>query len=293
MVRVPLTVATSRQQDFIGRYTALTAHNNKTLLFAVDHLVEKNSILNPYHPFAIAQNTKLPMATQLGLISRYSTQNTPEHTGNFILKITAKTPTQTLRAHDPESVALHEMASLEPFLQQHATLIAGIGLTIFIGSAYEESMLRFAATTITQAHQLGLPVVLWTYIRGEKISPNDQINLLPFAANLATSLGADFAKLQLPEENLEAHETIWEKTKLCAGNTRLLFAGGANTDPVNLLQKTDYLVNRLTWDGAAIGRALFMHKIDYACLIAQTMTRLMANQISYETAIAQITKLTV
>ncbi len=287
MISLPLTVPSNYHQDFITRYNRLTEYNNKTLLFAADHLIEKDIQQQPQHLFTIAREAQLSMATQTGLISRYSLPSTGEKATSYIIKLTAKTPGQIIRGTDPFSTPLQTINELETFLNHNGSIISGIGLTLFIGSEYEEKMLSFAAKTIIQAHERGLPVILWTYIRGNKIKPADQITLLPFAANLATSLGADFAKLQIPEENLEQYEMLLLKTKSCAGNTRLLFAGGTKTEPKELFKKTNYIVHHLNWDGGAIGRALFMHSTDSACLIAQTMTKLMAGQITYNEAIAQ------
>ncbi len=282
-ITVPRTVPARHHQEFVERLHHLAPYQGKTLIFAADHKFEHGLPLAPSHFFTIAQESKLVIASHLGLISRYVGGMEP-----IVIKITAKTPTQKIRKYDPNSTLLTTIDEVINFNKNNHNKVAGVGITIYLGSTHEELMLANASQAITKAHEHGIPTILWSYVRGSAIENKKAHTYLPLAASIATSLGADFAKVQLPEGDLLDHTKLLEETKIAAGNTRLLFAGGEETSIRDLLQKTDYLVHKLGWSGGAIGRNIFAHPTNYACLITQTMTKLMAGEIDLDHALAQI-----
>lgn len=281
-IQIPLTVPEQYKKIFAERYKALTSYNNKTLLFAADHMFEKNLALIPEKFFSIASKNKLTIATQLGFFSRYGTATQP-----CVIKITGKTETQALRAHAPYNIPINTVEQVKTLTEQGVNTL-GIGVTIYLGSQDEEAMLTFASDSINKAHQVGLPAILWCYVRGRAIPPEKTHTYLPLAASIATSLGADFAKLQLPSDTLEKHIDLLCKTKQVAGNTRLLFAGGKADNPQKIIETTNIMINLLKWDGGAIGRNIFLLKEDDATTLTQTLLHLIEKKIDYAQALQQI-----
>ncbi len=284
---IPFTVPSRYQQLFAQRYARLTPYANKSLIFAADHKFEHGLSIPPQTFFSIAHTCNLTLASHLGLISRYALPDSP---AGFVIKVNAKTPTQKIRNQDPYSTPLTDIASIQAYIEQNPTQIIGLGITIYIGSQDEEKMLAYASNIINHAHQMGLPTILWSYVRGRAIPEKDTHLFLPLAASIATSLGADFAKLQLPPLPLEKHLELLEETLKAAGSTKLLFAGGPQQGLKELFTITDILVHHLGWSGGAIGRNIFEYPISYACLIAQTMTKLIAGEIEVEEALAKATE---
>jgi len=281
---IPRTVPARYHQEFVERLSRIAPYHGKALIFAADHKLEQGLTLDPTHFFAIAEQSKLVLASHLGLISRYLAGET---TG-AIIKLSAKTPTQKLRNAEPNSIQITSIEEVVTFNKNNHNKVLGVGITIYLGSEKEEIMLANAARAITQAHEHGFPVVLWSYVRGSAIAPEKASSYLPLTASVGASLGADFVKLQLPQGDLSHKVQLLEETKVAAGNVQLLFAGGEPLNAHELLRTTNYLVHQLGWAGGAIGRNIFGHPTNYACLLAQTVTKLMASEIDLDDALAQI-----
>ena len=83
---------------------------------------------------------------------------------------------------------------------------AGVGATIYWGSAESTRQLREVAAAFEEAHQLGMFTVLWCYLRNEgfKVDGVDYASaadLTGQANHLGVTLQADIIKQKLPESN--------------------------------------------------------------------------------------------
>ena len=61
-------------------------------------------------------------------------------------------------------------------------------------------MLSEAAQLIRQAHELGMVSVVWMYPRGKAVPDEKDPQLISGAAGVAACIGADFAKVNYPNE---------------------------------------------------------------------------------------------
>ena len=82
---------------------------------------------------------------------------------------------------------------------------AGIGFTIYPGSAERKQMYEEIAFASSEAKKAGLCVVVWSYPRGEQISKAGEtaIDVIAYGAQIACQLGAHIVKVKPPSSHIE------------------------------------------------------------------------------------------
>lgn len=82
---------------------------------------------------------------------------------------------------------------------------AGIGFTIYPGSARRSEMYQQIRACAEVAKRHGLVVVIWSYARGSGLSKVGEtaIDVVGYAAQIAAQLGAHIIKVKLPNEHVE------------------------------------------------------------------------------------------
>ena len=82
---------------------------------------------------------------------------------------------------------------------------AAIGFTIYPGSSFRNEMYMELRQLAEEAKANGLPVVVWSYPRGEGLSKAGEtaIDVCAYAAQIAAQLGAHIIKVKPPTEALE------------------------------------------------------------------------------------------
>jgi len=82
---------------------------------------------------------------------------------------------------------------------------AAIGFTIYPGSEYRVDMYQQIRDLTEEAKAVGIAVVIWSYPRGEDLSPAGEtaIDVGAYAAQIACQLGAHIVKVKLPSEHIE------------------------------------------------------------------------------------------
>ena len=279
---IPADVPLNTRATFVKNYNAITRETGKLFLFAADHKIEHldTDFLGPHidpaahhpeHIFAIAQHSKIgALATQLGLIARYG-QLYPSV--NYIAKLNSKT--NLGKEKDPLSRQLWDMDDVLPFISESKLPIRGVGLTVYIGSEYEDIMLYQAAQTIVRAHRHGLVTIIWMYPRGKAVSNETDIHLLAGAAGVAACLGADFVKIHPPQSTATHSSASLLKTIIeAAGNTKVICAGGKQQDPEALIQEVRDQITIGGTAGAAIGRNIYQHSLADAVIITNQLAAL-------------------
>jgi fructose-bisphosphate aldolase, class I len=124
---------------------------------------------------------------------------------------------------------------------------AGIGFTIYPGSAHRFEMYQQIRDFAETAKRSGLVVVIWSYPRGSGLTKAGEtaIDVTGYAAHIAAQLGAHIIKVKLPSEHIEqvAAAKVYEQAKVpistlaervrhvveCTFNGRriVIFSGGA------------------------------------------------------------------
>lgn len=82
---------------------------------------------------------------------------------------------------------------------------AGIGFTIYPGSAERKTMYEEIALAASEAKKAGLAVVIWSYARGEQLSKEGEtaIDVISYSAHIAAQLGAHIIKVKPPTAHIE------------------------------------------------------------------------------------------
>lgn len=80
-----------------------------------------------------------------------------------------------------------------------------VGFTIYPGSTNRNSMLEQLRYLTQEAKEVGLPMVVWSYPRGEGISKQGEtaIDIVTYAAHIACQMGANIVKVKPPTANIE------------------------------------------------------------------------------------------
>ena len=81
-----------------------------------------------------------------------------------------------------------------------------IGFTIYPGSAGRNTMYEEVRDLAAEAKAAGLVVVIWSYPRGSGISKEGQtaVDVVAYAAQIASQLGAHIIKVKPPSEHIES-----------------------------------------------------------------------------------------
>lgn len=279
---IPLDVPLAAHAEYSKNYTLLTKGTGNLFLFSADHKIEHldrdftgphipQEAHSPQHLFEIASQAPIgAMATQLGLIAHYGSTYP---TIPYVIKLNSKTPLVSIAQKDPLSSLLWTVENVSAFKKSSGLTIAAIGITVYIGSIYEDLMLAQAAQAVLHAHQEGLLAIIWMYPRGTAINNETDPELLAGAVGIAACLGADFVKIHAPEAT--EHKTRAELLKIiveAAGKTKVIIAGGACRDSAELVTQVGEDIAHAGTSGAAIGRSIFQHSLKDALDICQSLS---------------------
>ncbi len=282
-VLIPKDVPLSAHSEYVKNYTLLTKGTGKLFLFSADHKIEhldkdfrgspiSQEIHTPEHLFKIASTANIGgMATQLGLIARYGSAYSKIP---YIIKLNSKTPLIPIDEKDPLSRILWTVKDVIDFQKSSGLTVTGIGVTVYLGSTYEDLMLEQAAQAVFQAHQQGLLAIIWMYPRGKAILHPIDPELLAGAVGVAACLGADFVKIHAPEATKDATRAQLLRTIVeAAGNTKVVTAGGSFKDQAQLIAtlKEDMTIGGTA--GAALGRSIFQHTLKDALEVCNSVAR--------------------
>ncbi len=300
IITIPADVPISKQRTFKDHYLTLTKGAGKLFLFACDQKIEHlhSSFFgpsislddnNPQHIFAIAQQSPVSaLATQLGLIARYGLQYPAI---NYIAKLNSKTNLIPATQKDPQSSLLWTVEQIVHFAKQSALNIAGVGYTVYLGSEYEALMLHEAAQVVYQAHQHGLIAILWMYPRGKAVTNERDGMLIAGAAGVAAALGADFAKINVPDDTTGYTSAQWLSIAAqAAGNTKLICSGGTKKEPYAFLQELYNQIHDGHTAGCAVGRNLHQRSLPQAVAFTTAINAILYHNASVEEAIQLVEK---
>jgi fructose-bisphosphate aldolase/6-deoxy-5-ketofructose 1-phosphate synthase len=260
---IPFDVPKKYEAVYLKNHNLITRKTGRLMLFAGDQRVEhlnddfygKGIALDdvdPEHLFRIANMSRIGVfATQLGLIAKYARnyKKIP-----YLVKMNSKTSLIDVEQKDPLSLAWYSIEQVLEFAKRTGLNIPAVGYTIYLGSEFENEMLREAAQIIHKAHQNGLIVVLWIYPRGKAVINEKNVHLIAGAANVAGALGADFVKVSYPSSKKEDPSILFKEVVKAGGRTRVICAGGANETPKDFLETLHKQIFVSGASGNATGR---------------------------------------
>ncbi len=292
---LPADVPKNKHQTYKDNYTAITHNTDRLFLFSCDQKIEHLNkdfyssdihpdAMEPEHLFKIASQGRIgAMATHLGLIARYGNKY-PDI--NYIVKLNAKTNLVKTEQKDPQSAPLWDVHQAIELHEQTGLHIRGIGLTLYIGSEFEDEMLTNAAQEMYEAHQHGLVTILWVYPRGKAVTDEQDPAIVAGATGVAASLGTGFVKVKPPHSTQE--KTSAEHLQVAtaaAGNTKVLCSGGPKKEPAEFLQELHDQIHIGGSSGNATGRNIFQHSLPRALAMTKAISAIVYDDANVETAL--------
>jgi class I fructose-bisphosphate aldolase len=265
--------------------------NGMALILPIDHGLEHGPRDFFANPESVDPAYQLRLAKEggfsaivfhIGLAEKYLKEFAGEIP--LILKLNGKTsiPPDT-HAFSPQT------ASVEDAVRLGAD---AVGYTLFVGSpAQDKDFIQFAKIR-EDSQRFGMPLIVWSYPRGEAIEAKggrDSLYAVDYAARVANELGADMVKINIPEYakeksrlypkpydtlQLNAKEAL-EKVIRSAGKTMALISGGEEIGDDELLEKVKISLEAGA-TGMVFGRNLWQRPFKKALEVTERIKILMA-----------------
>ena len=288
-VLVPADVPRSMRKEYVENYLRATHETGRLMLFAGDQKIEhlnndfygtitvdgeeKTIPLDdavPEHLFKIASTARIGVfAAQLGLIARYGPtyKDVP-----YLVKLNSKSNLVKTSQKDPLSPTMVDVDQVVQFKKDSDLNILAVGYTVYVGSDYENEMLREAAQVAFKAHQNGLLAVFWMYPRGKAVSDEKDPHIVAGAAGVGACLGADFVKVNYPKVKEGHRAEVFKEAVAAAGRTKVITAGGSSKPVKDFLQETWDQINISGCWGNATGRNIHQKSVDEAVRLANAIS---------------------
>ena len=224
------------------------------------------------------------LACQIGMAEKYY----PDYAGSvpLILKVNGKT--------DIPSSA-HAFSSCNASVEDGVRLGAdAIGYTLYVGSPRQDEDLAQLKQVRQDCDRFGMPLVVWSYPRGEAIDAKGgatSFYAIDYAARMAMEMGADVVKVNMPVINAEKDkdapapynemqvsqdEAITQVVE-SAGRSLIVLSGGSKVDDATVL---DHVRSVMDGGGTGVifGRNVWQREWSEALeIIAQIKETLLAN----------------
>ena len=224
------------------------------------------------------------LACQIGMAEKYY----PDYAGQvpLILKVNGKTDIPS------SAQALSTCnASVEDAVRLGAD---AVGYTLYVGSPRQDEDLVQLRQVREDCDRFGMPLVIWSYPRGEAIDGKGgatSFYAIDYAARLAMEMGADVVKLNMPvidpEKDRDAQPpynemevTADEAMRQCvesAGRSLVVLSGGSKVDDATVLDHTRSIMEA-GGSGVIFGRNVWQREWNDALeIIAKIKETLLAN----------------
>ncbi|MFC6906194.1 class I fructose-bisphosphate aldolase [Halalkalicoccus tibetensis] len=226
--------------------------DGKALILAYDHGLEHGPVdfepvpetMDPERIFELATHDAVTTtAVQKGVAEAYYPSY--EDDANLLLKLNG-TSNLWMGEHDSAVNCSPEYA---------AELGAdAVGFTLYGGSNHEVEMAEEFRDVQEGARDQGLPVVMWSYPRGQGLKNDTKPDTIAYAARLGLELGADITKVKYPGD-----PEAMEHACAMAAKSKVVMSGGSKTDDRAFLETVEEAMNAGA-SGLAVGRNVFQRE---------------------------------
>ncbi|MFP4622852.1 MAG: class I fructose-bisphosphate aldolase [Gemmatimonadota bacterium] len=165
-----------------------------------------------------------------------------------------------------------------------------VGYTLYVGSPKQDEDFRRLMVIRDACEKHGMPLIVWSYPRGEAIEKKggrDSLYAVDYAARLAHEFGADVIKLNVPKKGdkdsqmpAKYQELEWDYAEgarrviATAGNSMVLFSGGSKVSDEDLMNKARTVMeNGAT--GLIFGRNMWQRPFDEALAMTARIKELL------------------
>lgn len=272
---------------------------NGTMMFLpIDQGLEHGPIDFLTNPDALDPDFQLRLALeggfsgivyQIGLAEKYMRR----YAGRVPLVLKLNGKTNIPADNSPFSP---QLASVEDAVRLGAD---AVGYTLYVGSARQDEDFRQFWKVREDAERYGMPIIVWSYPRGDAVKAKGGIDTLyavEYAARAALEVGADVVKVNVPifDYNMndpkeaeafnkmpkeyqalkEDYASAIARVVRSAGHGMVLFSGGSKLDDEDLLKKaTEAMQNGAT--GLIFGRNIWQRPYDQAISVSQRIKQIM------------------
>ncbi|WP_276252700.1 class I fructose-bisphosphate aldolase [Halomontanus rarus] len=226
--------------------------DGKSLILAMDHGLEHGPVdfeevpekLDPAAVFETATHDAVTsIAVQKGIAEGYYPSY--EDDVNLLVKLNG---TSNMWMGEPDS-------AINCSVEYAADIGAdAVGFTVYSGSNHEVEMFEEFREVHEKAREYDLPVVMWSYPRGQGLKNDTKPGTISYATRIALELGADIAKVKYPGEP-EAMAHACE----AAGNMNVVMSGGSKTDDREFLSTVEQATSAGCC-GLAVGRNVWQRE---------------------------------
>ncbi|MFB6307694.1 MAG: class I fructose-bisphosphate aldolase [Haloarculaceae archaeon] len=129
-----------------------------------------------------------------------------------------------------------------------------IGFTIYPGSNHEVEMAEEFRRVQEKAREYDMPVVLWSYPRGQGVKNDTKESVVAYAARLGLELGADVTKVKYP-----GSREAMEHTVRMAGDSKVVMSGGSKVSDEAFLSSVRSVMDA-GGAGLAVGRNVWQRE---------------------------------
>lgn len=162
-----------------------------------------------------------------------------------------------------------------------------VGYTLYVGSPLQSDDFKQFGEVRREADRYGLPVIVWSYPRGEAVDAKggrESPYAIEYAARVACELGADIVKVNMPVDpgekaaaspkpyNSMSYDMVeaFERVVKAAGRTPVLLSGGERVDDEELFSKaeaalqagaTGFIFGRNIWQRPPSEATQVIHKL--------------------------------
>ena len=226
------------------------------------------------------------LACQIGMASKYY----PDYAGRvpLILKVNGKTDIP------PSERALSTCnASVEDAVRLGAD---AVGYTLYVGSPRQDEDLAQLRLVREDCERFGMPLVVWSYPRGEAVAAKGGQNsfyAIDYAARMAMEMGADIVKLNLPKANPEKDKDspapynelnlgeaeVVSHVVASAGRSLVVLSGGSKIDDEHLLDQTRYIMEA-GGTGVVYGRNVWQREHSEALEIIEQIKEVLLSSVT-------------
>ncbi|MEF8784859.1 MAG: class I fructose-bisphosphate aldolase [Haloarculaceae archaeon] len=229
------------------------ARDGKVLILAYDHGLEHGPVdfedvpesADPERVFDVATHPAVTsLAVQKGIAEAYYPSY--EDDVNLLAKLNG---TSNLWMGEPDSAVNCSVEYAANELNADA-----VGFTLYGGSNHEIEMAEEFRDAQEAAREHELPVVMWSYPRGQGLKNDTKPGTIAYAARQALELGADVAKVKYP-----GSQDAMEQAVRMAGPTKVVMSGGSKTSDRDFLETVKAAIDA-GGVGLAVGRNVFQRE---------------------------------
>ena len=229
------------------------SRDGKSVILAMDHGLEHGPVdfepvpetIDPETVFEVATHDAVTaLAVQKGVAEKYYPSY--EDDVNLLAKL-----------NGTSNLWMGEPPSPKNWTVDYAAEIGAdaVGYTVYSGSNHEPEMFEEFREIQEGAHrEHGLPVVMWSYPRGQGLKNDTKDDVIAYAARIALELGADIAKVKYPGSQ-EAMEWAVDS----AADTNVVMSGGSKTSDYDFLSSVESVMNA-GGSGLAVGRNVWQRE---------------------------------